>query len=474
LNVIGHFKGDVKRLISSPLKLIGLLTILLGLALAILTLGYLIVLGLIFIGVGLIVYFVDNLTRRLFKKKETFWTAQYVLTAAYLILAFITYMKWQEYNAIVFPKAFTGQAGIVFGIEGFPALPETKFWKKTINIPENGLIITSTKAEDIPSRVRFSFTGNSKVDYSQIDWDPNFEIDCITSDSKIKSWLFQVSDSQSFSIKSTMTDLCNQIYSNQIRSFYKSQNSVVWADDNGKYLWLQDKGLTSLPNGLDKLNIYKAILTGNNLRKIPPQIFEIASLQDLILAVNPISEFPCELQKLKRLKSVSFADTEIKEINCDLSKFDSLEHFDLARNNLTKLPEQIKNIPNLTWLSLNDNQFVDLSFIDNRFDKLETLYLYSNKVYKLSKETWYLGNLKELLIFDNKIDSIPDNISDLRNLEKLEIWNNPIKYISPNISKLTMLKALRLDDDMLSQADKDNLRKWLPSCEINYQTRKQK
>lgn len=464
----------MKRLNNSPLKVLGLLTILLGLAVAILTFGYLIVLGLILIGVGLFVYFINYLTTRLLTKKRAFWTAQSILTVAYLILAFVTYMKWQEHNAIVFPKDFKGQAGIIFGIEGYPELPETKFWKKTINIPGNGLIITSTKAEDIPNTVRFSFTDNSSADDNRINWDPNFEIDCITSDSKIKSWLFQVSDNQSFSVKNIMTDLCDEIFSKQRRSFYKSESSVIWADDNGKYLWLQNKGLTSLPNGLGKLDIYKAILTGNDLKEIPSQIFEITSLQELVLAVNPISEFPCELQKLKRLKSVSFADTEIKEIKCDLSQLDSLEHFDIARNNLTKLPEQIKNIPNLTWLSLNDNQFSDLSFVDDRLDKLETLYLYTNKVNKISEETQYLNNLRELLIFDNEIDSIPDNISDFKNLEKLEIWNNPIKYISPNIRKLTKLKAMRLDDDFLNQADKDNLRKWLPNCEINYQTRKEK
>jgi hypothetical protein len=464
----------VKRLISSPLKILGLLTIILGLAAAILTLGYLIIVGLIFIGVGLSVYLIDILTRKLSRNKRSFWVTQSILTVAYLILAFVTYMKWQEHNAIVFPKDFKGQAGIIFGIEGYPELPKTKFWKKTIQFPEHGLIITSTKAEDIPNTVRFSFTDNSSVEYNRIDWDPNFETDCITSSSKIKSWLFQVSDSQSTSIKNTMTDLCDQIYADQLLSHYKSENSVVWTDDKGRYLWLQSKGLTSLPNGLGKLDVYKAILSGNDLTKTPPQILEITSLQELILAANPISDFPCELQKLKRLKSVSFAETNIKDIACDLSQLDSLEHFDFARNHLTKLPEQIKNIPNLRWLSVNDNQFEDFSFVDERLGKLETLYLYSNKVNTISKETRYLGNLKELLIFDNEIDSIPENIADLKNIEKLEIWNNPVTYISPGISKLTKLKSLRLDDDFLTQADKENLRKWLPNCEINYQTRKEK
>lgn len=464
----------MKKTINTPLKILGLLTILLGLTTAIVTYGYLIVLGLIFIGVGLLLYLIDFLVKKFQNSKRAFWSLQSVLTIAYLLFAFVTYMKWQEHNYIVFPKDFKGEAGIIFGMEGYPELPETKFWKKTINIPENGLIITSTKTEDIPSTIRWAFTDNSAIDYNRINWDANFEIDCITNDSKVRSWLFQVEGDESSTIKNEMVELCNAISDSKKKSYYRSEFSAISSDKRGKYLWLQDKGLTSLPDGLGKLNLYKAILTGNDLKELPSQILEISSLENLILAVNPINEFPCDLNRLKRLKSISIAETEIKEINCDLSLLDSLDHFDIARNGLTTFPEQIKSIPNLTWLSLNSNSFTDLSFIDGRLNKLETLYLYSNQVKTLSKETQHLAHLRELLIFDNKIDSIPDNISDLENLEKLEIWDNPIRYISPNISKLTNLKSIRIDDDNLSQADKDNLESWLPNCEINYQTRSKK
>lgn len=463
----------MKRILNSPLKILGLLTILFGL-LAILTFSYFFFVGIYWVGIGLLIYLIDYVTRKLLKGKKTYWITQSILTTSYIILVFVSYMKWQEHNYIVFPKDFEGQAGIIFGIEDYPELPKTEFWKKTINIPKNGIIITSTIVEDIPNSIRFAFSDNSKVDYQRIQWSPNFEIDCIIGDSKIKSWLFQVDDKESSEVKELMTSLCNEISDNKKSSYYKSENSVVWSDNRGKYLWLQDKGLTSLPNGLEKLNIYKAILTGNNLKEIPEQIFEIKTLENLILAVNPISVFPCNLSQLKRLKSISFAETGIKEINCDLSQLDSLEHFDIARNGLTEFPEQIKTIPNLTWLSLNDNQLTDISFVDNRLKKLETLYLYSNKVNSISGETRFLVNLKELLIFDNEIESIPDNIADLKNLEKLEIWDNPIKSVSPKIAELTKLKSMRLDDDFLTQTDIDNLKKWLPNCEINYQTRSEK
>lgn len=462
----------MKRIVNSPLKILGLLTIIFGL-LGVLTFSYFFFVGIYLVGIGILVYLIDFLALKLLKDKKIYWTTQSILTTAYLILAFVTYMKWQEHNYIIFPKDFKGQAGIVFGIEEYPELPKTKFWKKTIKIPKNGIIITSTKVEDIPNTIRFAFTDNSKVDYQRINWDPNFEMDCIVCDSKVKSWLFQI-DKESSAVKEIMTSLCNEIAANQKNSFYKSENSIVWSDDKGKYLWLQNKGLTSLPDGLGKLDIYKVILTGNDLKEIPEQIFEINTLENLILAVNPISEFPCNLSRLKRLKRISFAETGIKKIECDLSQLDSLEHFDIARNGLIEFPEQIKTIPNLTWLSLNNNQFTDFSFIDSRLKKLETLYLYTNKVKSISAETRFLGNLKELLIFDNEIDSIPNNISDLKNLERLEIWDNPIKYISPKISELTKLKSMRIDDDYLTQKDKDNLKMWLPNCEINYQTRKEK
>ena len=464
----------MNRLFGSALKTLGFLTILLAIPTTILFGGWAIVLALYIIGVGLILYLADYLINYLVKNRKVFWRVQFSLGTIYLLLCIWTYMEWQEHNKIIFPKGFHGQAGIIFGVDKYPELPETKLWKRTIYIPENGVIITSTKEEDMVNQIKVSFADNSYVDYTDFDWNANFEIDCITSDSQIKSWLFKIGEEENSIVKSTMTELCDKIAGNEALSFYKTENSIIWTDTKGKYLWLQDKGLNSLPKGLGKLDIYKAILTGNNFTEIPRQILEISSLQDLVFAGNPISEFPCDLQKLKRLKGISFANTKIKEINCDLSQLDSLEDFDMARNNLTEFPEQIKTIPNLTWLSLNDNELKDISFIDNRLGKLEKLYLYSNEIEHFPKEIKYLPHLKELLIFDNQIDSIPDYFSTLTNLEILEIWDNPIKYISPEIKKLQKLRQMRIDDDNLTTQDKENLRSWLPNCTINFQTRADK
>src|SRR5690606_18802660 len=196
--------------------------------LGVLTFSYFFFLGIYLVGIGLIIFLMDFLALKLPKNKKTYWTTQYVLATTYIIIVFVTYMKWQEHNYLIFPKDFKGQAGIIFGIEGYPELPKTKFWKKTINIPKDGIIITSTKVEDIPNRIQFAYSDNSEVKYQDINWEPNFEIDCIVSDSKIKSWLFQV-DKESSTVKEAMTSLCNEIATNKKSSFYKSENSVVWS-----------------------------------------------------------------------------------------------------------------------------------------------------------------------------------------------------------------------------------------------------
>ena len=383
-------------------------------------------------------------------------------------------MKQGEHNAIIFPDNYKGQAGIIFGIKGYPPLKETKFWKKTIEIPDNGILITSTKQEEIPNTVRYYFRNGKTGDYNKITWDPNFEYSCIINNSVIKSWLFTFDNNSTPQIQVTITDLANKINKGEIKSMYTTDNQFVSEDNKGRYLWLQDKNLDFLPDAVSNLNIYKAILTSNNFKEIPTQILSIKSLEDLTIGHNSITEITPAISNLKRLKSLTLNATKIIDIKTDLSRLDSLEHFDFSSNQTSHLPDQVKNIPNLIWLSLNNNKFQDLTFIDSRLHKLQMLYLYTNEVKHISSEIKLLPNLKELLVFDNQIDSIPDCISSLTNLEKFEIWDNPIKYISPEIKKLTKLKEMRIDDDYLTLQDKQNLKTWLPNCTINFQTRADK
>lgn len=406
--------------------------------------------------------------------KRIFRISRFLTAISILALITLRCSIWGDINKIIFPIDFEGQAGIIFDLEGYPPLPILESGKRIIQIPSNGILITSTKIEEIPTSIEFFIGSDRILDFNKINLDTNFKYDCIISNNSIRVWLFTLNKIENTIVRDKVTELCNDINENKLMSTYKSDSKSIWKDDKGKYLWLQNKNLTSLPDKISELEVYQAILTNNDFTEIPKPILEINTLTHLIFAMNPISEFPNDLHKLINLKNVSFAATKIKKIEADLTKLEKLEYFGFSRNNLTTLPDEVKNIPNLKRLALDLNQFTDLSFVDKRLDKLEMLYLQSNNIKEIGEETKYLSNLKELLIFENKIEAIPDNIENLINLEILEIWNNPIKSISPKISELNNLKSMGIDDDYLSKKDKENLKIWLPNCKINYRTRSEK
>lgn len=367
----------MKKIFNTPLKAVGFLTILIAVASFVIG-GYFIFLGLYILGLGLIIYLVNFSVSRFIKTRKVFWWTQFTLTTLYLFFCFWMYMKQGEHNAIIFPDNYKGQAGIIFGIEGYPPLKETKFWKKTIEMPDNGILITSTKQEEIPNTVRYYFRNGKTGDYDKITWEPNFEYSCIVNNNVIKSWFFTFDNNSTTQIQEKITELANEINKGEIKSFYTTDNRFVSDDNKGKYLWLQDKNLDFLPDAVSNLDIYKAVLTNNNFKEIPTQILSIKSLEDLTIGHNPITEIPPDISNLKRLKSLTLNATKITAIKTDLSKLDSLEHFDLSSNETSHLPDQVKNIPNLIWLSLDNNKFQDLTFIDSRLSKLQMLYLYSN------------------------------------------------------------------------------------------------
>ncbi len=289
------------------------------------TFGYLLVLGLTVIGVGLILYLVDYLLKICFKNRKKLWTTQFIASIAYLLFTCWTYLKWQEHNEIVFPSNFKGQAGIIFGIKGYPPLPSTKYWKKRIEIPENGIIITSTAIDEIPNSIRCYFTNGSSVDYNKMFWDANFEYECIATNYKIKAWLFTIGNIETPTVKNKMTELSNLINAQKVQSLYKSDQSPIWQDNTGVYLWLQDKGLTSLPNAVSDLKIYKAILTGNHLTTIPTQILSIDSLKVLYVGNNKLTDIPNSIAKLKALEVLGINGNKIKKLPDTLKSLKHLE-----------------------------------------------------------------------------------------------------------------------------------------------------
>lgn len=454
----------------TPLKILGILSVLLGLTVAILTGGYLIILGAYFIGFALLLFLLDWLTKKT-KTRKAYWVSQAVLSVAYLAFLTFSYLDWNKYNLIVLPDEFQGDGGIVFGIEGYPELPEMKYWVKTIEMPSNGILITSTKEEELPNKFQFQYQDGSSLDFRDSTW--NFshstEFPCILSSSIVKHYSFKIGNNSSSNFQELLSNLCDSINQGKLVTAYVSKYSPIVKEVETPYLHLQNEGLSKLPQNINTLQVKEIILTGNNFTEFPAEVLNMPQLEELLIGHNPVSKLPDNLESLKNLKRLSINATQIKEFPSDLSALESLETIGLDHNEFKKVPEPILTIPNLRRLGLNNNKLTDLKFIDERLEGLESIYLYSNELKQIDCEIENLKSLKELLIFGNEIDSIPGCITSLTNLEKLEIWSNPIKYVSPEIQKLTKLKSMRMEKDNLTEEQMEEIRKWLPNTEINFQ-----
>lgn len=121
-------------------------------------------------------------------------------------------------------------------------------------------------------------------------------------------------------------------------------------------------------------------LSRNELKTIPPQVFELRNLKELNLSGNSISEIPPEVAKLVYLYKLEIRD-----------------------NKLTKVPAEIATLPNL-----------------------RTLYLDGNAITALPEELGTMENLNELTIGNNTLTAFPKNITGLKSLRLLVLTYNSL------------------------------------------------
>lgn len=430
--------------------------------------GYLVILGGYFIGFALILFLINWLTKKV-DRKPVYHSLQYLFSISYLLFLTLSYLDWNKHLLIIIPKDFQGESGIIFGINGYPELPEMKYWEQKIVLPENGVLITSTPKESIPNRFQFEFSDGDKIDGNSIKFPNNSEYQCILTNSELKFFSFSIGDKSNDIFQSTLSSLCDSINSGNLTSKYQSDYSPIVESVEQPYLHLQNKNLSELPSNINTLQVKEIILTGNRFTEFPQQILNMPQLEELLIGHNPIRKLPDDLSKLSHLKRLSINNTLIKEFPPDLSPLANLETIGLDHNDYENVPESILTLPNLKNLHLNNNSLTDIKFVDERLTGLESIYLYSNSITQLDCEIGHLVNLKELLIYGNEIDSIPDCIAELKNLENLQIWSNPIKYVSPELSQLTNLRTLRMEKDDLTEDQMNEIRSWLPNCKIDFQ-----
>lgn len=151
------------RLVGSPMKFIAFFLILWGTLILIYLIGFIHYESLFiwFISGGILLYMAD-----LFLSKEKGEKKKYAIVQliAVTLVGLIFLGRYLHATAKTdFITTNKNEFVIVYEMDGYPPLPSTFFWRKTIHIPDNGILITSSSVEELPGYRKnyFDVKGNS-------------------------------------------------------------------------------------------------------------------------------------------------------------------------------------------------------------------------------------------------------------------------------------------------------------------------
>lgn len=213
----------------------------------------------------------------------------------------LSYFHWTASTIFVFPKNHPDSILLVYGIEEYPELPNAFFWRRTVHVPESGIIITSDKEPE--KRLKLIDHLGNTLSYNSYDWQANNWYPCILTNNTIHYWVLSFGDVRDYPAD-TLRQLANEINAGKLNSSYQSSTPLI-THNKKTSINLQGKNLASLPDGIASKPIHYAYLTGNRFTEIPPQVLEMDSLEMLFLSHNKISWINPKIAELKKLHYLS-------------------------------------------------------------------------------------------------------------------------------------------------------------------------
>lgn len=110
----------------------------------------------------------------------------------------------------------------------------------------------------------------------------------------------------------------------------------------------------------DSDHVYKLSLSGQKLKKLPPEIAKLKKLQWLNLSENRLTTLPPEIGQLSNLEFLSVFDNKLRVIPLEIANLGNLRAFYLGKNYLTEMPVWIGGLRKLTRMDLSANRFTPL------------------------------------------------------------------------------------------------------------------
>jgi Leucine-rich repeat (LRR) protein len=172
--------------------------------------------------------------------------------------------------------------------------------------------------------------------------------------------------------------------------------------------------------------VYKLVLHGKKLGKIPPEIARLKYLNTLDLAFNDLTEVPPYIQDMEYLQGLYLNGNMITGIPSFVYDYRHLSRWDISENQLTSVSPEIQNLTQLVVLNLRENKLTEFPAEIYNLRQLKSFHLDHNQLSAIPEGITALSNLTNLRLEYNQLTDFPDELGYMVQLKELWLQGNPI------------------------------------------------
>ena len=274
---------------------------------------------------------------------------------------------------------------------------------------------------------------------------------CVPPGESFKAWLNTIPSHEGTGVE------CAPLSDREILEiFYEATGGPNWTNNDN---WLTDAPLrTWYGVGVGDGRVLRLALNANNLSgSIPPELGNLASLEDMWLSVNPLTgSIPPELGNLANLLTLLVWTNDLSgPIPPELGNLASLEALSIGGNNFTgSIPPELGNLANLEQLFITDNAVTGSIPPElGNLASLQRLAIRGTRVTgPIPPELGNLASLEYMWLNGNELTgSIPPQLGTLANLGYMYLgYNDLTGPIPPQLGALANLEDLYLGNNNLS------------------------
>lgn len=217
-----------------------------------------------------------------------------------------------------------------------------------------------------------------------------------------------------------------------------------------EYLYINDCGLTQLPEGLAECHaLHSVVLSENQLESLPEGVFSnenMPRLERLDLSYNRLRGLPAAIWQLESLVYLDIQGNPLESLG-ERIHLPNLQTWFVEEIEADMMPDDcyLPSLESLEWRGWLDNTTLPDGFRQSH--RLREIRIYESALRQIETLS-QLPDLQVIVITNARLCEFPQLPASM---EKIDLSQNPIQKIPSHIGKLKALKSLYLNGHRLQE-----------------------